>query len=229
MSGGMTSNELPDWDASYQGKSEIFQGEPPWNIGEPQPELAALIDAGKFHGSVLDVGCGHAETALRLAALGHITVGLDLSPTAIEAARSAAAERGLSNASFEVADITEFSGYDGRFNTIVDSTLFHSIPVEAREAYQQSISRAAAPDASYYVLVFAVGAFPPGMGPNAVTEDELRAAVEPYWVIDELSPAFIHSNIPEVIPGVDFQMPLFHKDEKGRNKQPAFLLQAHKR
>lgn len=196
MSVGMTSNELPDWDATYQGKGELFQGEPPWNIGEPQPELAALIDAGKFHGTVLDVGCGHAETSLRLAALGHTTVGLDLSPTAIEAARAAAAERGLTNATFEVADITDFSGYDGRFNTIVDSTLFHSIPVEAREAYLQSIS---------------------------------RAAVEPYWAIDELSSAYIHSNIPEVIPGANFEMPVFHKDEKGRNKQPAFLLQAHKR
>ncbi|MUM18575.1 class I SAM-dependent methyltransferase [Mycobacterium sp. CBMA271] len=225
----MTSNELPNWDEVYQGKGEIFQGEPPWNIGEPQPELAALIEAGKFHGSVLDVGCGHAETSLRLAALGHTTLGLDLSPTAIEAARAAAAERGLTNASFEVADITDFSGYDGRFDTIADSTLFHSIPVEAREGYQRSISRAAAPDASYYVLVFAVGAFPPGIGPNAVTEDELRAAVEPYWVIDELRPASIHSNIPEVLPGADFEMPIFEKDEKGRNKQPAFLLQAHKR
>lgn len=225
----MTSNELPDWDAAYQGKSETFQGEPPWNIGEPQPQLAALIEAGKFHGSVLDVGCGHAETSLRLAALGHITVGLDSSPTAIDAARAAAAERGLTNATFEVADITDFSGYDGRFNAIVDSTLFHSIPVEARGGYQRSISRAAAPGASYYVLVFAVGAFPPGIGPNAVTADELRAVVEPYWVIDELRPATIHSNIPEALPGVDFEMPIFEKDEKGRNKQPAFLLQAHKR
>ncbi|NMK86020.1 SAM-dependent methyltransferase, partial [Staphylococcus capitis] len=31
----MTSNELPDWDATYQRKGELFQGEPPWNIGEP--------------------------------------------------------------------------------------------------------------------------------------------------------------------------------------------------
>jgi 2-heptyl-1-hydroxyquinolin-4(1H)-one methyltransferase len=37
---------------------------------------------------------------------------------------------------------------------VVDSTLFHSIPVEAREGYQQSIVRAAAPGASYFALVF---------------------------------------------------------------------------
>lgn len=225
----MTSNELPDWDEVYQGKAEPFGGQVPWNIGEPQPELAALIDAGKFRGDVLDVGCGHAETALRLAALGHNTVGLDLSPTAIAAARAAAAERGLTNTQFQVADITSFTGYDGRFQTIVDSTLFHSIPVEAREGYQRSIARAAAPDAAYFVLVFAVGAFPAGMGPHCVTAEELRAAVDPYWVIDDLRPAFIHSALPDNPPGSDLPVPPFDKDEKGRYLQPAFLLQAHKR
>ena len=46
---------------------------------------------------------------------------------------------GISNATFEVADISSSplpSPSEGRFGTIVDSTLFHSIPVEAREGYQ---------------------------------------------------------------------------------------------
>jgi hypothetical protein len=47
-----------------------------------------------------------------------------------------------------VADISAFTGYDRRFGTIVDSTLFHSIPAQLREGYQQSIVRAAAPGAS---------------------------------------------------------------------------------
>ena len=74
--------------------------------------------------------------SLHLAELGFTTVGLDLSPTAIDLARAEAARRGLSTATFDVADISAFSGYDARFATIVDSTLFHSIPVEAREGYQ---------------------------------------------------------------------------------------------
>jgi methylase of polypeptide subunit release factors len=56
--------------------------------------------------------------------LGYTTVRLDLSPTAIDLARAAAAKRGLRGATFEVADISSFTGYDGRFSTIVDSTLF---------------------------------------------------------------------------------------------------------
>ena len=85
-----------------------------------------------------------------------------MSATAIELARAEAAKRGLTNATFEVADISEFTGYDGRFGTIVDSTLFHSMPVELREGYQQSIVRAAAPGASYFVLVFDAAGMPDG-------------------------------------------------------------------
>ena len=114
-----------EFDSAYRGEAaQLGMGtRPPWSIGEPQPELAALIDQGKFHGDVLDVGCGEAAVSLRLAELGYTTVGLDLSPTAIELARAEAAKRGLINATFEVADISSFDGYDGRFGTIVDSTL----------------------------------------------------------------------------------------------------------
>ncbi len=135
----MTTPQEELFESAYRGHAPEFEGfRPPWSIGEPQPEIAALIEQGKFHGEVLDAGCGEAATSLHLAERGFTTVGLDMSPTAIELARAEAAKRGLSNASFEVADISAFTGYDGRFGTIVDSTLFHSMPVESREGYQQS-------------------------------------------------------------------------------------------
>src|ERR1700744_5081212 len=144
------------FDPASRGETAEFGAgfRPPWSLGEPQPEIAALIDQGKITGDGLDAGCGEAALSLHLAAWGHNTVGLDLSPTAIELAKAEAAKRGLTNVSFEVADISAFGGFDGRFDTIVGPTLFHSIPVEAREGYQQSIVRAAAPGASYFVLVF---------------------------------------------------------------------------
>src|ERR1700728_4576959 len=136
------SSEVMDWDNAYRGQGE-FEGPPPWNIGEPQPELAALIAAGKFRSDVLDAGCGVAELSLTLAAQGFTVIGIDLTPTAVAAATKAAAERGLTSASFVQADITSFTGYDGRFNTVADSTLFHSIPVDRRDGYLSSIHRAA--------------------------------------------------------------------------------------
>ncbi|MGE2816468.1 class I SAM-dependent methyltransferase [Mycobacterium heidelbergense] len=226
------SPELMDWDSVYREQGG-FQGPPPWNIGEPQPELAALMAAGKFRSDVLDAGCGFAELSLELAAAGHTVVGVDLTPTAIAAATKAAAERGLSTASFVQADITSFSGYppgsEGRFNTVIDSTLFHSLPVEGRDGYLSSVHRAAAPGAGYYVLVFAKGAFPAEMEPkpNEVDEDELRAAVSKYWEIDDIRPAYIHANVPQ-IPDAPFEFPPHDRDDKGRMKLPAYLLTAHK-
>lgn len=219
-----------EWDDAYQ-ESGHFQGPPPWNIGEPQPELAALIESGKIRGDVLDAGCGVAELALALAARGQTVVGIDLTPTAVAAATKAAEERGLTTATFVQDDITSFTGYDGRFNTIVDSTLFHSLPIEGRDGYLRSAHRAAAPGAVFYILVFAKGAFPPDaeFGPNTVSEDELREAVSKYWTVDEIRPAFIHANMTAAMPAeAPFTMPTFEKDEKGRDKMPAFLLTAHK-
>src|SRR5215475_5734315 len=141
-----------DWDAAYQQESL-----PPWSIGRPQPELAALIDQGKVRGHVLDSGCGHAALSLALAARGYTVVGLDASATAIEAAVAAAAEQGLTTASFAQADVTSFRGYDGRFSTILDSGLFHALPPERRQDYVRSIFLAAAPGAALYILAFAAG------------------------------------------------------------------------
>ena len=113
---------------------------------------------------------------MALATEGYTVVGIDLTPTAVAAATKAAQERGLTNASFVQADITSFAGYDGRFSTVVDSTLFHSLPVEGRDGYLSSVHRAAAPGASYYVLVFAKGAFPAEMETEAKRSRRGRAA-----------------------------------------------------
>lgn len=219
------------FESAYRGEApEMGQGNrPPWSIGEPQPEIAALIAAGKFHGEVLDAGCGEAAVSLHLAERGFTTVGLDQSPTAIELAREKAARRGLTTATFEVADISDFSGYDGRFGTIVDSTLFHSMPVELRDGYQRSIVRAAAPGASYFVLVFNRDSMPADGPANPVTEDELREVVSRYWVVDEIRPARIHANVPEhFLVGFEGFAGADIRDEgNGRKSVGAWLLSAH--
>ena len=221
-------SDVMGWENAYREQGD-FEGPPPWNIGEPQPELAAVIRAGKVRSDVLDVGCGYAELSLTLAADGYTVHGIDLAPTAIAAATKAARDRGLRNAFFHHADITAFTGIGGRFNTVIDSALFHTLPVELRESYLRSVSNAAAPGAGYYVLVFAKGAFPADMQtatkPNEVDEEELRSTVSKYWAIDEIRSAFIHANPPQ-IPGVT--IPSHERDEKGRVKFPAYLLAAHK-
>jgi 2-heptyl-1-hydroxyquinolin-4(1H)-one methyltransferase len=222
-----------EFEAAYRGEFAQF-GEgvrPPWSLGQPQPELAELIEAGKFHGEVLDVGCGEAAISLYLAERGYSVVGLDLSPTAVELARQEAITRGLTNATFQVADISSFSDYptgsEGRFGTIVDSTLFHSIPVQAREGYQQAIARAAEPAASYFVLAFDKAAIPDGPV-NAVTAAELKAVVGKYWLVDEIKSARIYGNSPggstdlTALMGADIR-----EEPGGRISVAGWLLSAH--
>jgi SAM-dependent methyltransferase len=222
-----SSNAL--FESAYRGQAPEFGHgvRPPWSIGETQPEIAALIDAGTFRGEVLDAGCGEAAVSLDLAERGFTVVGLDQSSTAIELARAEAARRGLANASFEVADISSFTGYDGRFGTIVDSTLFHSMPVELRQGYQESIVRAAAPGASYFVLVFDRASTTAGPI-NPVSADELREVVGAYWAIDEIRPARIHASVPDdSVAAQVFDTKDIRDEGNGRKSVAAWLLSAH--
>lgn len=217
-----------DWDGAYREEG-VFDGPPPWNIGEPQPVIADLIRSGALHGDVLDAGSGHGEVALAMAAADLTVVGVELSETAVAWARRAAADRGLRTVVFEQADITAFTGHDERFSSIVDCTLFHALPVAQRDAYLQSVHRAAAPGADYYVLVFAKGAYPADMTtkPNEVDAYELHEAVRNYFDIVFIRPAPILANV-ETLPGMpDVTLP-FERDERGRLRFPGYLLHARK-
>ncbi|MGZ4529604.1 MAG: class I SAM-dependent methyltransferase [Mycobacterium sp.] len=212
-----------DWDAAYRQETP-----PPWSIGRPQPELAVLIDEGKVRSDVLDAGCGHAALSLTLAERDYTVVGLDSSATAIEAAAVAAAERGLTTATFAQADVTNFRGYDGRFSTILDSGLFHALPPEKRQDYLQSILRAAAPGAALYILAFAAGVLGDadhGGAPRGFAEAELRDAVSVLWRVDDLRPAKVYGN---ALASSDGPLAHLERDDEGHFLAPGFLLTAHK-
>ena len=228
MTDSSDSNVI-DWDDAYRGEGG-FGGPPPWNIGEPQPELAALIAAGKVRGEVLDAGSGHAELSLALAADGYTVVGIELTPTAVAAATKAAQERNLPNATFVQDDITTFTGFDGRFDTIIDSTLFHSLPVEGRDGYQRSVYRAAAPGAVYYVLVFAKGAFPAELAGRSPTRSTRPNCVRQLASTGRSTRSARRSSTPTCRRDRTHRSTCHRttSDDKGRTKMPAFLLTAHK-
>ncbi len=219
----MTQPHL-DWDDAYRQEAP-----PPWSIGRPQPELAALIDQGAVRSDVLDSGCGHAALSLALAARGYTVVGLDASATAVGAATAAAAEQGLTTATFAQADVTTFRGYDGRFSTILDSGLFHALPPERRQDYLRSIILAAAPGAALYILAFAAGALGDQgggdtPGPRGFTETELRNAVSTLWRVDDLRPAKLYGNADALTPS----LANVEHDNEGHFMAPGFLLSAHR-
>jgi SAM-dependent methyltransferase len=144
----------------------------PWVIGEPQPAIVALERTGMLRGKILDVGCGLGEHTILLTALDYDVLGVDYAPTAIEQARQNAAARAV-GARFEVADATDL-GTDPRYDTILDSALFHVFgDDDDRARYVASLHGALLPGGLLHVLALSDAGR--GFGPQ-VSETVIRDA-----------------------------------------------------
>jgi ubiquinone/menaquinone biosynthesis C-methylase UbiE len=78
---------------------------------------AYLLGSLEPHMRILDIGCGPGTITADLAALvpdGHVT-GVDREPAVLERARAAAAERGVANVDFAVADVHALDYPDDTF------------------------------------------------------------------------------------------------------------------
>jgi SAM-dependent methyltransferase len=181
------------FDRLYRGEA-AFDGAPPptgipWDIHQAQPRLMELEALGGISGEVLDIGCGLGDNAIYLASRGHSVTGLDGSPAAIEEARRRAAQAGVT-VTFEVADATDLSGYDGRFDTVVDSALYHCLDDDGRQAYIAALYRATRPGARLHLSCFSDGNVNGLMAPMGhVPESNLRDILTANgWRIDFLGP-----------------------------------------
>ena len=131
---------------------------------------------------MLDVGCGTGEHALLAAGLGLEATGIDVAAAAVEAARAKAAERGLT-VRFLVWDALDLADLGERFDTMLDSGLFHVLDDGDRPAYVAALAAATEVGGRCHVLCFSDRQ--PGMfGPRRVTQDELRASFAGGWRVE---------------------------------------------
>jgi SAM-dependent methyltransferase len=163
----------------------LYEGAPPWDINEPQPAFRALAEANELTGSVLDVGCGTGEHALLAAGRGLPATGVDLAPLALERARAKAAERGLP-VRFLEHNALDLGSLDERFDTVLDSGLFHVFTDSDRAKYVISLAGAVRPGSRVHLLGFS-DQQPGDWGPRRLTEDDIRTAFADGWQVTALT------------------------------------------
>jgi SAM-dependent methyltransferase len=199
----------------------IYRTQPPdgtpvaeagWDIGEPQPRLIELDRGGAITGTVLDAGCGTGDNALYLARNGYTVTGLDAAPSAIAHARTKASQQRL-RVEFAVADALELSAYQGRFDTIIDSGLFHVFSNADQSRYLAALHGASRDGARLHLLAISDTA-PGTRGPRRLTETQMRAAFADGWLLDDLQ----RDTMAGALPG-----------ETQRADIPAWLATAHRR
>lgn len=124
---------------TYTRAADTFDGLPFWHhYGRLTADLAALRPGDR----VLDLCCGTGASALPAArAVGPTgsVLGVDLTPALIEVARAHAARAGLTQARFEVADVTTLAFAPGAFDAVVSVFgLFFvaDMPAMLRSAWQ---------------------------------------------------------------------------------------------
>jgi SAM-dependent methyltransferase len=174
------------WDASYH------DGPAPWDVGRPQPAVVRLAAEGAFTGAVLDAGCGTGDNALHLASLGLPVLGVDVAATALAIARARADERGV-DLELAEADAFQLAQLGRRFDSVLDSGLFHTFDADERRRYAVSLASVTEPGGTLYVLCFSDGG--PDTGPHPITQDDLREAFggDSDWSVVAIDPDRIHT------------------------------------
>ena len=183
---GQRRRSVDDFDSSYAGQ-------PPWDIGRPQPAFVEIADAGKVAGRVLDAGCGTGEHALMAAERGLQALGVDSAPAAIAIAERKARERDL-DARFLVWNAVDLERLGELFDTVLDSGLFHVFDDDDRVRYVDSLRSATAPGARFHMLCFS-DRQPGDWGPRRVRRDEIEQSFAAGWRIETIEPVEFDTNL----------------------------------
>jgi ubiquinone/menaquinone biosynthesis C-methylase UbiE len=131
---GANAEAIQAWDGPLYDRFVRFRDIVTTGLGAHGEEALRLVPPQPGQ-RVLDIGCGFGDTTQRIAHLVGSTgeaVGVDAAARFIETARSEAAQAGVSNARFLVADV-QTSPFDERFDLAFSrfGTMFFTNPVVA--------------------------------------------------------------------------------------------------
>ncbi len=187
-----------DWDARYAENQRRWSG-------NPNASLIAEV-AGLTPGTALDVGCGEGADAVWLARQGWKVTGIDISAVALDRARAAADEVGVS-ADWQQRDLTT-GGLDEQYDLV--SFHYSALRRDADGRAVQALIDAVAPGG--HLLV--VGHSPhghehhrKGFDPAAyVQPPDVAAKLGAGWTVEKLEtrprvapPGFTGPDVPDVV------------------------------
>ncbi len=162
----------------------MYASQPPWDIGKPQKPF--LDAADQITGTVLDAGCGTGENALYFAGHGRKVTGIDFLEEPIDRAKRKASERGIT-ATFLVKDALTLADWDERFDSVIDSGLFHVFPDDQRKRYVEGLANVVKPGGRLFLACFRDDE-PGTQGPRRVSRKELFDAFASGWAVESIQP-----------------------------------------
>jgi SAM-dependent methyltransferase len=184
----------------------VYQDVAPWDIGAPQPAMAALIEKYPPLNPILDIGCGSGDLAIYLAQLGHQVVGIDFVESAITNAQAKIDSLPLEIVpllNFQVADALKPALLQKKFGAVVDSGFYHLFNPDQCSQLIDQVASILLPNGCYYLHEFAIE-FPVPNVPRQIKAEELKArfTVENGWLIKEIQTVEFLSRVAPPVPAI---------------------------
>jgi len=178
----------------------------------PDENLVEFLDGDKAIETAIEFGCGEGRNAIYMAQKGISVTALDLSPVAIENARSMADENHVT-IDFRCHDIIK-DELNEQVDFVYDSGLLHHLPPHRRITYIELLQKVLNPGGYFGLTCFAWGencadevddwafyeqAFSAGV---AFTKERLIELFSPYFEVIEIRK--YKNQVPNTIQGLQF-------------------------
>ena len=205
-----TKRQLEDWNKQkWERKQHAMyethaQNKWPWFNDQLDQDISEYLVANGLHGQdILDLGTCSGSQAIELARRGHRVVGTEISETALEKAKlAAAAETGLA-ISFLMDDIANSHLGDNQFDLVLDRGCYHCICSFNHEEYVANVQRVLRPGGVFLLKVMSseeeryrsfdkVGGREVQM-PFHFTEKQLQTLMSPHFVIEQMRDSLFYS------------------------------------
>ncbi|ESK88092.1 thiol methyltransferase 1 [Moniliophthora roreri MCA 2997] len=188
--------DASSWDEAWK------QSITPWDAGQSQPPLVQLFQSNEVdlatNGRAIVPGCGAGYDAIYLASVGFDVIGLDISETALEKAKSLTPSELKNKVQFQSANFFDLK--DEKFDLIYDYTFFVAIHPMLRSSWGSQMRSLIKPGGYLITLIWPIAPYT-DQGP-------------PYYVRPEHYPEVLGDDWEKVLDREDWSA----EDRKGNER-----------